>query len=45
MDVIREKEILKQQLLEAVSRLSQKEQEALWKMLVHRGLIDPKSRP
>lgn len=39
MDVIREKDVIKQQLLEAVARLSPKEQRALWKLLEHRGLI------
>lgn len=42
MNVIREKEIFQQQLLDAVAKLSQEEQKALWKLMVHRGLIYPK---
>lgn len=43
MDVIREKEIFQQQLLDAVAKLSPEEQKALWKLMVYRGLIRPKS--
>lgn len=39
MDVIREKEIFQKQLLDAVTKLSPEEQRALWKLMVHRGLI------
>lgn len=41
-EIIREKEFWQKQLLEAVSQLSTEEQHALWKLMVHRGLIQPK---
>ena len=40
--IIREKEFWQKQLLEAVTQLSTEEQHALWKLMVHRGLIQPK---
>ena len=39
MDVIREKEIINQQLQESVCRLSLEEQRALLNLLQHRGKV------
>lgn len=44
-DLIREKEILKHQLMEGVSRLSAEEQRALLRLFEHRGLISKRKEP
>lgn len=39
MEILREKDVILQQLLDAVARLSPEEQRALWNLMDHRGLI------
>lgn len=39
MEILREKDVILQQLLAAVAKLSPEEQRALWKLMDHRGLI------
>lgn len=39
MELLKENDVILQQLLDAVARLSPEEQRALWNLLDHRGLI------